>query len=167
MTILCVFLVAACLYDYKRRRIPNQLLAAMGLVGTGIAAYQGGFRGGGYFLLQMWAVIIIFYPLFKIGVLGAGDVKLFGICAGYFPYQKILLFLFISMFFATIISLIKFIREKNAIERFTYFSEYILEVCRSGKWRLYIEDRQESLANSICLSGPIFCSALLYWGGIY
>lgn len=167
LALLSVFLVVVCLYDYRWRRIPNRLLIIMALTGIGISVYRGGFRGGGFFLLQMSAVMLILYPLFKIGVLGAGDIKLFGVCSGYLPHPKILFFLFISLAFAAIISLIKFIRERNAIERFSYFCEYIMEVWRSGTWHLYIEDNRERVANSIPLAGPVLGSVLLYWGGIY
>ena len=167
MRVLCVFLIVVCLYDYRWRRIPNLLLIMMALTGAGISVYHGGFRGVGFCLLQMSGVMLILYPLFKISVLGAGDVKLFGVCSGYLPYQKILFFLFVSLAFAAFASLIKFIREKNALERFSYFCEYVMEVWNSGTWHLYIEDNRERVANSICLAGPILGSMLLYWGGIY
>ena len=49
-------------------------------------------------------VIALLYPLFKISAVGAGDVKLLGAAAGYFPFEKIFLFAFVSLLIAAIIS---------------------------------------------------------------
>lgn len=167
MVALCVMLAIACCYDYGRGRIPNFLLITMGLVGLIYNIAITGIQGGLVFLIESAVVMLLMYPLFKIGVLGAGDVKLYGLCAGYLPRDKFLFFLFLSLLVAAIISLIKMIKESNAVERMSYLCEYVLEVVQSGNFRLYMENEKERKASGICLAGPIFCSVLLYIGGIY
>lgn len=164
---LCFLLAIACCFDYRSGRIPNLLLFIMFVVGCGYSALSAGVRGVIFFSVESVGVVLLLYPLFKIGALGAGDVKLYGICAGYLPKDKFLFFLFLSLLIAAIISLIKMIKESNAIERISYLCEYVLEVMRSGNFRLYIENEKERKASGICLAGPIFCSVLLYLGGIY
>jgi len=164
---LCVMLSVACCYDYKRGRIPNFLLIIMGITGLGYSLAISGVQEAVLFTIESVAVMVLLYPLFKIGALGAGDVKLYGICAGYLPREKFLLFLFLSLLVAAIISLIKMIKESNAVERMSYFCEYVLEVVQSGNFRLYIENEKERKAAGICLAGPILCSVLLYIGGAY
>ena len=165
--VLCIFLLIACYFDYCRRRIPNGLLGTMLASGILICIWREGTKGILHFGCKMAVVILFLYLLFKIGTLGAGDVKLFGVCAGYFPGNKILYFLFFSLLIAAVVSILKILAEHNAKERICYLSEYLLEVARSGNWQLYISDQKEMHKNSICLAGPVLGSVLLYIGGVF
>lgn len=167
MTVLCFFLVIACLCDYGKGKIPNWLIGIMFAVGLGYGAVWEGIRGAAFFPMKGTAVILLLYPLFKIGALGAGDVKLYGICAGYLPHDKFLFFFFLSLLLAAMISLIKMIKECNAIERFSYLCEYLISVLQNRKFHFYFEDKKEQKHAGICLAGPILGSILLYMGGIY
>lgn len=164
---LCFLLGIACCYDYRSGRIPNFLVLIMFVMGWGCDAVTAGSWGMISFLIGCVGVMLLLYPLYKIGALGAGDVKLYGVCAGYFPKDKVLLFLFLSLLIAAIISVMKMIKESNAIERISYLCEYLLGVLQSGNFRLYIENEKERKTSGICLTGPIFCSVLLYLGGVY
>lgn len=88
----------------------------------------------------MIGVMFLLYPFFRLGGLGAGDVKLLGICAGYFHRDKILSFLFCSLLIAAIFALIKMMTEHCTRER---------------------------LKMRIPLAGPVLCSVLLSAGGVY
>lgn len=164
---LCFLLGIACCYDYRSGRIPNFLVLIMLAVGWWYHTVTEGIWGMLSFLVGGVAVMLLLYPLFKIGALGAGDVKLYGICAGYFPGDKIIFFLFLSLLIAAIISVIKMIKESNAVERISYLCEYLLGVVQSGNFHLYIENEKERKTTGICLTGPILCSVLLYLGGVY
>ena len=138
LTALGVFLVAACSYDYRERRIPNYLILWMAIAGVGWRLWNGGTRGGLWYLGQAALVIAVLYPFFKMGGLGAGDVKLLGVTAGYLPAEKILAFLFCSLLVAAMISLVKF-RKKGGERR----------------------------SRGVCLSGPVLVSVFLFLGGVY
>lgn len=167
MELLCVFLPVACALDYRNNRIPNWLLLFMALAGLGQSSLQQGIEGVFYFLCKTVCVILCMYSLFKIGALGAGDVKLLGVCAGYLPGDKILIFLFISLLIAAAVSLIKMFSEHNTKERLVYLGEYLVGVIRSGSWQLYINDCREWKRHSICMAGPVFLSVLMHVGGVY
>lgn len=138
MAALCVFLAAACNYDYRERRIPNNLIIWMAIIGAGWRLWRERAPGGLWYLGQAALVMATLYPFFKIGGLGAGDVKLLGVTAGYLPAEKILAFLFCSLLVAAMISVVKFRR-------------------KGGK-------RQ---SRGVCLSGPVLVSVLLFLGGVY
>lgn len=165
--IVCVFLLIACWFDYRRGKIPNYLVAIMVVTGLIRCWLTGGGASVPVFLLIEAGVMLCLYPLFKIGALGAGDVKLFGACAGYFPVVKVFSFLFCSLLVAAMISLVKLLMERNVKERLCYFADYILEVVHSGCWSLYMENERDYRKAGICLSGPALCSVLLYLGGVY
>lgn len=167
MKALCFFLLIACCCDYWKGKIPNLLLVFMFIVGWGQSLIGEGLQEVIAFPVECAIVMLLLYPLFKIGALGAGDVKLYGVCAGYLPREKFLFFFFLSLLIAAVISLVKMIRESNAVERIFYFCEYLINVIRTGRFRLYIENEKERKAVSICLAGPILGSVLLYMGGVY
>ena len=167
MVLLCVFAVIACGFDYWLRRIPNLLLAIMVAVGVGRTVVLQGAEECLGFVLRMLCVTMSMYPLFKIGAIGAGDVKLYGVCAGYLPGDKILFFLFFSLLIGAGFSLIKIITEQNAKERLQYLIAYIAEVIKTGSWGLYFANCRERRGCCICLAGPILGSVLMYAGGIY
>ena len=167
MAFLCVLLFAACVYDYLQNRIPNELLIVLFLMGIGWRGIGGNLQDVLLFPIGAAGVMVLLYPLFKIGCMGAGDVKLLGICAGYLPFPKILSFLFFSLLMAAAFSLIKMIKRHNTRERFHYLWEYFTAVLCSGKWQLYFEDGKPCKSAGICLSGPVFLSVLLYIGGVY
>ncbi len=171
MAVLSILVLAACFYDYRRARIPNWLLVLVLAAGLAKSFAEGGPVGAALCALKVPAVCSLFYPLFKIGALGAGDVKLFGVCAGWMPFEKIFPFLFLSLLVAAVFSLIKLLVQRNAvhtvIERLACFYEYLSEAVKSGKWHLYVENTGEKRREAVCLSGPVLCSILFYWGGLY
>ena len=164
---LCIMLTAACGYDYRRKKIPNYLMALVAVFGVWYRLGESGIDGALSYLGEAVLIICLLYPFFKIGSIGAGDVKLFGVTAGYLPFSRILVFLFVSLLISAMVSLFKMWKESNIRERIGYLAAYLADVAESGCWKLYLESRQEKQAAGICLSGPVLISILLYWGGVY
>ncbi len=167
MEALCAFLLIACYFDYRFRRIPNGLLGIMLVSGLSRSFLWEEWRGCLHFLLCMLLLVALLYPLFKLGALGAGDVKLFGVCSGFFPYDRVLYFLFSSLLIAAIFSVLKIMIEKNARERFTYMGEYFIDVVTAGRWQLYVDNARDCYKTTIPLAGPVLVSVLLHMGGVY
>lgn len=136
--VLCVFLAIACGHDYRERRIPNYVILGIAVTGAGWRLYQERAPGAFWYLAQAVLVMAALYPFFKTGGLGAGDVKLLGVTAGYLPAEKILGFLFCSLLAAAVISLVKILRRADTRVR-----------------------------RGVCLSGPVLVSILLFLGGVY
>lgn len=167
MAVLCLLMAAACGFDYGRRKIPNWLAAAMAAAGMLFRLWCQGLLGVPWFLVQALFVMGLLYPLFQIGALGAGDVKLFGVAAGYLPFQKIFLFSFVSMLIAAVISLMKMICGNVFRERLEIFFHYVKEVADKGKLQPYPAKGSTGGNAKVCLSGPILLSLLLYLGGVW
>jgi prepilin peptidase CpaA len=71
-----VVCVAACVTDFRSRRIPNVLTFGAAAAAIGFHALTGGWSGLGGSLAG-WAVgVAVFAPFFVLGGMGAGDVKL-------------------------------------------------------------------------------------------
>lgn len=167
MAALCVFLMAACGFDYRKNRIPNVLIVMMMVLGMVWRLWGGGFWDMLFYLVQTVAVMVLFYPFFKIGGLGAGDVKLLGAAAGYLPFDKILAFLFCSLFIAAVIALVKMWKRKDFSDRMRYLWGYMTETVKKGSWHLYLENEKDGRGGGVCLSGPVLFSIFLYLGGVY
>lgn len=167
MSVLCVLLAAACCFDYRYKKIPNFLIVVMAVLGVCRRFLQGGVWEAASCAGAAVLVMCLLYPLFKVGAVGAGDVKLLGMTAGYFPFKKILVFLFLSLVIAAVISLVKMVRKGYFLERMGYLLDYLTDVIKSGRFKLYLQNEQDRGAVGLCLSGPVLVSVLLYMGGIY
>ncbi len=139
MLLLSLFAAVACYFDYRERRIPNLLLLMLLTAGLIRACSLEGSLGPPAYVLRMVLVILAFYPFYKIGGLGAGDVKLFGIAAGFFENRQVITFLFFSLLFAALISLLK----------------------------LIFRNKLKKHADTVALAGPVLCGVLLKMGGFY
>ena len=167
MEALCAFLLIACYFDCRYRRIPNWLLGVIFTFGFARSFLLQGWRGSCVLVLCSLLLIVLLYPLFKLGMLGAGDVKLFGVCSGYFPFDKVIYFFFFSMLAAAIISVSKLMIEQNFRERFAYLGEYFLDVLRGGQWQLYVDNQKGCSEGMIPLAGAVLAGVLMYMGGVY
>jgi len=101
MGLLTLLLVAAAVIDYRSYRIPNWL--TVGGMAAGLAcstalsgpAYSGLLAGLG----GLGAAMLVLLPMYAIRVLGAGDVKLMGMCGAFLGAPatlRALLFVFVA-----------------------------------------------------------------------
>lgn len=164
---LCFMLFAASVYDYRHGRIPNFMVLLISVLGITYRYRHSGAGGIAGYLEESLLVLIIFYPLFRIGTVGAGDVKLFAATAGYLSGKAVFCFLLSSMLISAIISMIRLLKERDGNERFLYLCSYLGQVAATGKWRLYFHNIYERKRAGICLSGPVLFSILLHIGGVY
>ena len=75
LLVMLAFLVVAVIPDVRHRRIPNMVTVPGALAGLALAAFEeGGFPAAG--LIGALVALVVGFPLFAIGALGAGDAKL-------------------------------------------------------------------------------------------
>jgi prepilin peptidase CpaA len=70
--------VAAAGWDVATRRIPNALTFGAALAAFAAHAWTGGWPGAAQALAGWAAGVALFFPVFALGGMGAGDVKLLG-----------------------------------------------------------------------------------------
>lgn len=167
MFILCPCLGVACLWDYETGRVPNFLqfiIFGLGLIYT---FSTGGETGALFYLIKAAVMILIGFPLFRLSMIGAGDVKLIALAAGFFPAKSILWFVFYIFLSAALFSIFGFAVKKNLKERFLYLFKYMTEVSKTGELKAYNPQKSDMIKGGIVMSGPVLISALMYWGGVY
>ena len=72
------FALVAVAWDLSTRRIPNVLTFGAALAALIAHAYIGGWNGLGMAAAGWVAGVMLFFPVFALGGMGAGDVKLLG-----------------------------------------------------------------------------------------
>ena len=162
-----VFTLVACYQDYREGKIRNWLIWA----GICWGAYQqcalSGMRGILDFAEGLLGIFLLTYPLFKLGMIGAGDVKLFAVCAGSMGLKSGFVFLGCTFLVAAVLSLVKMIYHRNFLQRFRYFINYVEQTLSTMKISLYNLEDGRNTASRIPLAGPACVSLLLCLGGIY
>ena len=77
-TFTFVFVVMSVLCDLTTRRIPNVLTFGAAIAGIAIHGYLSGISGVGTAVAGWFVGAAIFFPVFVLGGMGAGDIKLLG-----------------------------------------------------------------------------------------
>lgn len=170
LVVLVLLLFSAAILDFYRGKIPNILILAGCCYGMiRLVYYQDVFSH----ILGILFPIIALFPLYKIGTIGAGDIKLFSMMGFYFTFMENLYCIFIAFVIGAIVSAISFIRYDNFLERMTYLFSYLKECFFTGHFRYYYLDSEGKQSphsmeckSKIHLAIPIFISALLYVGGV-
>lgn len=164
-----LLLLLAALADLKTDRIPNGFVL-LGMV-TGIL---GSLRQGAApyrIAVSVAAAFLLLYPLFKIGAMGAGDVKVLMMTGSFVGIKELLMITLLSFVIGAAASLGKLLSEHNGKERARYFVSYLSEVARTGQWKLYgehtREDYERYCRNKIHFTVPILFGAALRIGGIF
>ncbi len=162
-----VLLCIACVQDVRRGKISNMLVVSVWITGIFYACFVDGQSGVMQALIGMGAYLAVLYPLFKMGVLGAGDVKLMVAMAGVFRGEEKLLYFVWVWILAAAISLVKMLYQGNALERLEYFFSYVRDLVMFGEWQFYHQEREQlgKRDRSICMSVPMLIGFMLCVGG--
>lgn len=160
----------AAALDFYKGKIPNVLILTGSCYGlVRMVYYQDILK----FIPGIIFPILILFPLYKIGVIGAGDIKLFSMIGFYFTFMETMFCIFLSFVFGAIFSVISFVRYKNFLERMTYLVSYLKEYFLTGHFQYYyssLNNNQKShfdeSKTKIHLAIPIFLSVLFHVGGV-
>ncbi len=161
-------MLLAALADLRTDRIPNGYI----LFGAAIGAAGGLICGFGILQSALSAALafLLLYPLFKIGALGAGDVKVFMMVAVFTEPAEFFKMLVLSFVIGAGFSLFKLLAEHNGRERLYYFLSYLADVIRTRQWKLYGEhtaqDYERYRKNKIHFTVPILFGVVLRVGGV-
>ncbi|MDE6620622.1 MAG: A24 family peptidase [Lachnospiraceae bacterium] len=114
-------------------------------------------------------IFLAFYPFYRIGALGAGDVKLFmmmGCHCSELGVNGIICYLFGTMTIAAAITIVKMIAYAESRERLFYLGRYLRKAAMTGALDTYQIDKKQKRC-VVRLSIPAFISLLLMCAGMY
>ena len=168
---MILFLIAAVLTDFKRDRIYNGWILFGILGGLFFHMQEDGWYSVCSAVIPIMSPFVLLYPIYKIGALGAGDIKLFMVSGSFFKTEQLIHIIAVSFIIAAFFSLMKMISEKNCKKRMKYLLSYLLETCRTREWKPYEEDSQRNThaykSNKIHFALPICISVMLGLGGLF
>ncbi len=161
-------LFLAAMADLKTDHIPNGFIATGILTGlTGSHWYGPGLSSSA---ASMLLAFLLMFPLFKIGTLGAGDIKTLIMTGCFLRVREFITVLAAAFVIGAVICVFKLLMEHNGKERFAYLLSYVSEVIRSGQWKLYGENlKQDQMLyrrNKIHFTIPVLFGAALRIGGV-
>ena len=169
-SILLLLLLAAVLMDFKHDRISNGWL----LFGSMIGLYLYGLENGWLKIYMVLPAVLLsfclLYPIYKIGALGAGDVKLFLMTGCYLTTRQVLEVLVFAFAIGAVFSLGKMYKEDNFVERMEYLFSYFIDLLRTGQWKLYEKElrlNRNKYRHRIHFSLPVCLGVLLGMGGLF
>lgn len=170
LIILVLLSLLAAVMDFYEGKIPNLLIltgCCYGLIR--MIYYHDVLKSIPGILFP----IIVLFPIYKIGVIGAGDIKLFSMIGFYFTFMETLFCIFTSFVLGAVFSAISIVRHENFLERMTYLFSYIKECFFKGHFLYYYSNLNDNSAmqtgegkTKINLAIPICLSVLLHVGGV-
>jgi prepilin peptidase CpaA len=90
--------LAAVVFDLRTRRIPNELTFGAAALAFTFTLVTGGASGLGASVLGWMLGAVLFFPIFAVGGMGAGDVKLLAALAAWLgPGETVYLAIFASI----------------------------------------------------------------------
>lgn len=173
--LLFIILAVAVIMDMCFDKIYNEWICLAAVTGLSYAVWKGGTNGLIWALLSMSIPVFLLYPLFMIGGLGAGDIKLLAIVGCFLTVKETMVCLEISFLIGAVFSLLKMIAERSFLQRMQYLFSYVHDVVKSGEWKLYEQNREGSIGEGrkknegkihfalSVLLGVVLCKGGIYW----
>ena len=161
---LFTILIFAAFFDVKYRRIPNWLII-LGFIGA-VILFPVSFTTTDI-CSKIIAVILPFlfsYPIYKIGAVGAGDIKLICLLGFFLSLRKVFSVILLSLIIAAVFSLIKMLYLKIFITRMQYFFSYLMKCISDQKVYPYITEKP-SKKHTVTLAFPVLLSSMAIIGG--
>lgn len=145
--------VAGDLWDYK---IKNHVIIAGWVTAVCLNTITNGFYGILNTILCIMITILIGFPVFMTGGIGAGDIKLMSVIGGMYGLVFLAKVAMLFLIMAGAVSLVKLIRKRALISRTKAFIYYLLHIRDAGS-RYYCIGRDGS-EFTICLA-PVMAAA--------
>lgn len=135
-------LVTAAYTDWKEAKIYNWQIAAGMILWIGLTVYEGpadGIKAGSVFgfFLRMAGTCVVLYPLFICRVIGAGDIKLMGLCVGYAGIRDGFYVVFLGLILSAFAAAVKIYREGRLWERMANLASFAGRIGRERKLTRY------------------------------
>ena len=140
---LCLMLLTiGAAMDIQSFRISNRLIVSGLILGLILDILESGMKGAVTFLLNVSIPVILFYRLFLIHALGAGDIKLFSMIGGIWGFQMLCKTIAVSFLVGAVMSLCKLLHHRNLISRLLILKGYVCQVITTGRLSEYPQEFQ-------------------------
>ena len=91
------------------------------------------------FVIRLITVVILGFPIYRRGMIGAGDVKMAALFTAWLGVQDGLKALTIGFMLGAVLALLKMLRQGSMVKRFLYLSAYIRHSFQSRMMEIYYD----------------------------
>ena len=142
---ICSMLLMAGIDDLKRSKISNYIVLPAILVSLTYRVYLGGFQYSLRGMSEMFAVCLLFLPVFKLRGIGAGDIKLFCMIVGFYNINFGLKVSALTIMLAGIFACYRVFKNPVLLSRFLELKNYLRYKVSGGR-KYFIVDKSEQAA---------------------
>lgn len=162
-----VLLCIVCIQDVRRGKISNILVTLILVLGGIYCFCLEGWPGLVNWFAKILLYVGILYPLYKLGAMGAGDVKVLAALEAVFSWKVGFNYFVCVWFLSGVVALLKVLSQRNLVERLAYFFSYARDVIVTGNWQFYHEEREDCLKKdrTVRMSVPFLLGFVLCMGG--
>ncbi|MBR1572154.1 MAG: prepilin peptidase [Lachnospiraceae bacterium] len=153
-------MVTAVITDLSTQRVPNELIVLGIITGGYFQLSQYGPWGGLVLLVNILIPFLIMYVIYRIGGIGAGDVKLMMALSAIIGFKAILPIMIYSTFVAGLYALIDLIRSKQLIYRVGLFTRHI-GICVSER-KIYLYNPVDKEVTEIHFTLCMLCAYVIW-----
>ena len=127
--LLLAVLAVGAWYDIREQRIPNWLCAIACICGMYLIWQRAPAEGKMWPLIlygvRLLAVVAVWFPLFRLRMIGAGDVKLMALIVGFLGFKNGATVILYGFFIGAVLAFLKMLVCRNLRQRLTFFFAYI------------------------------------------
>ncbi|MBQ7767026.1 MAG: prepilin peptidase [Lachnospiraceae bacterium] len=167
-----MLLLAAVITDLSFTRIPNLIIITGLIIGVFYRVLCLGDRNYLFIIVGILLPVVLFFPLFLIRAMGAGDIKLFAVTGAFFTIKENTKCVILAILIAGAIALLKLFFERNVRKRLKYLFLYFGNMFRHaitgnflGIPYINTEDKIVVKEAGIKFSVPILLGAIVVMGG--
>jgi prepilin peptidase CpaA len=161
---VCLILIVAAYIDGKELRVPNWLTFPMVISGLIFNVVTGGWLGLGIGLLGMTVGLLCLLPLYAVGGMGAGDVKLMAGVGAWLGWQPTVFAFCLSTFVGAVMAIVMALYRRSFKKHYANFLMIFMEwitIKKPGELSQIAAERKSSMlllpyGIPICIGSMIY-----------
>lgn len=171
--LLLVILMVGAWYDVREQRIPNWWCALACIFGLFLtwrrAPGEERIWPLALYGVRLLTVTAVWFPLFRLRMIGAGDVKLMAIIVGFLGFKTGAIVIWYGFFIGAVLALLKMLVCRNLRRRLTFFFAYIRRLFLTKEPVPYYQASRDGknavIPMALCLLGGYVWHVIKMWMG--
>ena len=165
--LLLVILMVGAGYDIREQRIPNWwcllgclcgLCLTWGTAPVGQKAVPLILYG-----IRLFTAVAVWFPLFRLRMIGAGDVKLMALILGFLGFKTGANVILYGFFIGAVLAFLKMLVRRNLVQRLTYFFAYIRRLFLTKEAVPYYQASRDGKNAVIPMAACLLAGYVLHW----
>lgn len=132
--ILYVLLFAAVVQDFRHTKISNRLILFGIITGSLLKIFGRGAGHVAWILLGITLPVVFLYIFYLLGILGAGDIKLFSMIGTFISLRQLMWSILLAFIIGAIISFIKLCLKRQFFAGIARGIAYFCEISQGGRY---------------------------------